>query len=74
MKAAVGRPGCSVIGSVHCHSADKRAYPDPSAPLQPLYQHRLRHRQRPSVAEHNSRTQGDEQAQAASHLGASIDQ
>jgi hypothetical protein len=69
----VGRPGCSVIGSVHCHSADKRAYPDPSA-------HCNRCISTGSVtvsdirAEHNSRTQGDEQAQAASHLGASIDQ
>jgi hypothetical protein len=58
---------------VRCYSADKRAYTGLNA-------HSNRRISAGSVtvsdirAEHNSRTQGDEQAQAASHLCAGLDQ
>jgi hypothetical protein len=69
----VGRAYCSGAGSVHCHSADKRASDNLSA-------HCNRCISAGSVtfsdipAERDSRTQGDKQAQAASHLGAGVDQ
>jgi hypothetical protein len=58
---------------MYCHSADNRPYANLGA-------HRNRDISAGSVtfsdlpAEHDSCTQGEEQAQAASHLGAGVDQ
>lgn len=72
-EGAVGYAGCSGLGSVYRHGADKSAYAGLSA-------HRNRDISAGSVsfsdlpAEHDSRTQVDGQAQASSHLGAGVDQ
>ena len=69
----MGRAGCSGIRGVHCHGTNERAYPSLNA-------NSNRRISASSVtfsdipAEHDSRTQGDEQAQTASHLDPGVDQ